>query len=76
MNNLIRKEKLTYLIKFIYLFNIFRSGFFAAASFMSFQQCEFNFGRTPFKFPPKNIKFQSFNEKAQLNDSEKVILPK
>lgn len=30
-----------------------KSGFFAAASFMSFQQCLFNFGSTPFKFPPK-----------------------
>ncbi|PIO75031.1 SPRY domain protein [Teladorsagia circumcincta] len=27
-------------------------GVFAAASFMSFQQCRFNFGAEPFKYPP------------------------
>ncbi|PAV76580.1 hypothetical protein WR25_19214 [Diploscapter pachys] len=35
-------------------------GVFAAASFMSFQQCRFNFGAMPFRFPPKNIEFRYF----------------
>jgi len=51
------------------------SGFFAAASFMSFQQCLFNFGSTPFKFPPKR-KFQAFNDQGHLEPEEKVILPR
>ena len=34
-------------LKLNYLF--FRSGFFAGASFMSFQHCIFNFGDQPFK---------------------------
>ncbi|XP_035230318.1 RING finger and SPRY domain-containing protein 1-like, partial [Stegodyphus dumicola] len=57
-----------------HLFQSARSGFFAAASFMSFQQCEFNFGRTPFRFPP-NVSFQSFNSCATLSEEEKIILP-
>ena len=57
------------------------SGFFAAASFMSFQQCEFNFGSKPFQFSPRNergniLEFQSFNNHASLSDEEKVILPR
>ena len=55
-------------------------GFFAAASFMSFQQCEFNFGAKPFLFCPRKegnpIKFQSFNEHAKLDEDEKIILPR
>uniref|UniRef100_A0A2R5LBY4 Putative ring finger and spry domain-containing protein n=2 Tax=Ornithodoros turicata TaxID=34597 RepID=A0A2R5LBY4_9ACAR len=52
------------------------SGFFAAASFMTFQQCEFNFGHKPFEFPPKGIEFQCFNSVAQLPEEEKIILPR
>ena len=57
------------------------SGFFAAASFMSFQQCEFNFGSKPFRFSPIDkqgigLQFQSFNNHACLSDEEKVILPR
>ena len=37
------------------------SGFFPAASFMSFQQCEFNFGWKPFLYPPDRS-FNTFNE--------------
>lgn len=51
-------------------------GFFAAASFMSFQQCEFNFGKKSFIYPPKDIPFQSFNDHAYLKESEKIILPR
>ncbi len=51
-------------------------GFFAAASFMSFQQCHFNFGAIPFKFPPKERAFQAFNDHANLTMEEKVILPR
>nr|XP_033796790.1 RING finger and SPRY domain-containing protein 1 isoform X4 [Geotrypetes seraphini] len=51
------------------------SGFFAAASFMSYQQCEFNFGAKPFKYPPA-IKFSTFNDYAFLTPDEKVILPR
>ena len=48
---------------------------------MSFQQCEFNFGSKPFKFPPgdglkKSVNFQSFNNHAILSNEEKVILPR
>ena len=52
------------------------SGFFAAASFMSFQQCQFNFGATPFKYPPKDRHFEAFNDHATLPDEDKVILPR
>ncbi|GAB1293489.1 RING finger and SPRY domain-containing protein 1 [Apodemus speciosus] len=50
------------------------SGFFAAASFMSYQQCEFNFGARPFKYPP-SMKFSTFNDYAFLTAEEKIILP-
>ena len=42
-----------------------RSGFFPAASFMSFQQCEFNFGWRPFKHPPSTT-FSSFNATSKV----------
>lgn len=42
-----------------------RSGFFPAASFMSFQQCEFNFGWRPFKHPPSSP-FNSFNVASKV----------
>ena len=58
------------------LFKHASKGFFAAASFMSFQQCEFNFGSKPYLFPPKKFKFLSFNDHAILNPSEKVVLPR
>ncbi|XP_044289975.1 RING finger and SPRY domain-containing protein 1 isoform X2 [Varanus komodoensis] len=51
------------------------SGFFAAASFMSYQQCEFNFGGKPFKYPP-SAKFSTFNDYAFLTAEEKIILPR
>ncbi|XP_076338437.1 RING finger and SPRY domain-containing protein 1-like isoform X1 [Tachypleus tridentatus] len=58
------------------VFQSARSGFFAAASFMSFQQCEFNFGHKPFRYPPLGVSFQVFNKYAKLADEDKVILPK
>lgn len=51
------------------------SGFFAAASFMSYQQCEFNFGAKPFKYPP-SVKFSTFNDYAFLTAEDKIILPR
>ncbi|XP_025068490.1 RING finger and SPRY domain-containing protein 1 isoform X1 [Alligator sinensis] len=51
------------------------SGFFAAASFMSYQQCEFNFGAKPFKYPP-SARFSTFNDYAFLTMEEKIILPR
>ncbi|TRZ25922.1 hypothetical protein HGM15179_001269 [Zosterops borbonicus] len=51
------------------------SGFFAAASFMSYQQCEFNFGAKPFRYPPP-MKFSTFNDHAFLTAEEKIILPR
>lgn len=65
---------------FIYIFEyfyeyIFRSGFFAAASFMSFQQCRFNFGSEPFRFPPSRP-FKSFNSHATLPPDQKIVLPR
>uniref|UniRef100_A0A8R1Y3I2 RING finger and SPRY domain-containing protein 1 n=3 Tax=Onchocerca TaxID=6281 RepID=A0A8R1Y3I2_ONCVO len=52
------------------------SGFFAAASFMSFQHCRFNFGLKPFKFPPVGIMFKSFNDSGTLFSEQKAILPR
>lgn len=52
-------------------------GIFAAASFMSFQQCRFNFGSHPFKYAPKNIAFRTFNDSsAPLSDAQRTILPR
>uniref|UniRef100_A0A182NUG3 RING finger and SPRY domain-containing protein 1 n=1 Tax=Anopheles dirus TaxID=7168 RepID=A0A182NUG3_9DIPT len=51
-------------------------GFFAAASFMSFQQCRFNFGSTAFVYPPKNRQFKSFNNHAVLSEQDKIVLPR
>jgi hypothetical protein len=58
------------------VFNQASSGFFAAASFMSFQQCEFNFGAKTFSFPPTDRRFEAFNNHAYLSEDEKVILPR
>ncbi|XP_026473352.1 RING finger and SPRY domain-containing protein 1-like [Ctenocephalides felis] len=58
------------------LFEHAKSGFFAAASFMSFQQCKFNFGSEPFKYPPTDRAFKSFNSIAKLNPEEKIVLPR
>ncbi|KFB46398.1 hypothetical protein ZHAS_00014394 [Anopheles sinensis] len=51
-------------------------GFFAAASFMSFQQCRFNFGSLPFIYPPKDRPFRSFNDHAVLSEQDKIVLPR
>ncbi|XP_014667534.1 PREDICTED: RING finger and SPRY domain-containing protein 1-like [Priapulus caudatus] len=58
------------------VFGYARSGFFAAASFMSFQQCEFNFGLQPFKFPPAAVQFQVFNDHGSLPLEEKIQVPR
>uniref|UniRef100_A0A915PR00 RING finger and SPRY domain-containing protein 1 n=1 Tax=Setaria digitata TaxID=48799 RepID=A0A915PR00_9BILA len=57
------------------------SGFFAAASFMSFQQCRFNFGLKPFRlamrmFPPTDVLFKTFNDNGRLFPEQKTILPR
>ncbi|XP_072931116.1 RING finger and SPRY domain-containing protein 1-like [Epargyreus clarus] len=57
------------------IFNTIKHGFFAAASFMAFQQCRFNFGNVPFKYPPKRT-YQSFNEFGELTDEEKKVVPR
>ncbi|XP_012549043.1 RING finger and SPRY domain-containing protein 1 isoform X1 [Bombyx mori] len=53
-----------------------KQGFFAAASFMAFQQCRFNFGHLPFSFPPTDRPFMAFNDYARLTDEEKKVLPR
>lgn len=58
-----------------HVFETARTGFFAAASFMSFQQCRFNFGSRPFVYPPPRA-FKSFNAHATLAPEEKVVLPR
>lgn len=59
------------------LFEHAKGGFFAAASFMSYQQCEFNFGAgKPYKYPPTDVEYKCFNDHAYLSDEEKVILPR
>lgn len=57
------------------IFRNARQGFFAAASFMSFQQCIFNFGREPFRYPP-SCSFESFNNHGVLQEKDRVILPR
>lgn len=54
----------------------FSGGFFAAASFMSYQQCEFNFGAKPFKYAPKDTAFKTFNDYGEMTDDKKIILPR
>jgi len=49
--------------------------FFAAASFMSFQQCIFNFGKNPFRYPPP-FDFQCFNEVGTMSPDSAAILPR
>ncbi|XP_023245469.1 RING finger and SPRY domain-containing protein 1-like isoform X2 [Copidosoma floridanum] len=58
------------------LFRCAKSGFFAAASFMSFQQCLFNFGNKPFKYPPTDRSYQTFNDHASLDPEDKIVLPR
>ncbi|XP_053994737.1 RING finger and SPRY domain-containing protein 1-like [Hylaeus anthracinus] len=60
----------------VQVFKTVRSGFFAAASFMSFQQCLFNFGNVPFKYPPTDREFQKFNDYASLKPEDKIVLPR
>lgn len=44
---------------------------------MSYQHCRFNFGSTPFRYPPTTVKsFKKFNDHAYLSDVDKLILPK
>ncbi len=43
---------------------------------MSFQQCQFNFGSRPFRFPPSGKNFKNFNEYAKLGDEVRVVLPR
>uniref|UniRef100_A0A158R567 RING finger and SPRY domain-containing protein 1 n=1 Tax=Syphacia muris TaxID=451379 RepID=A0A158R567_9BILA len=52
------------------------TGIFAGASFMSFQQCRFNFGHKPFRFPPHGIDFRTFNDYGSLTQEQKTILPR
>lgn len=54
----------------------YRSEYFAAASFMTFQQSRFNFGSKPFKYPPKGVKYSVMNKYGNLDGKEKTILPK
>ena len=57
--------------------NSSNDGYFAAASFMSYQHCRFNFGSTPFRYPPTHVKsFKVFNDFGYLSDNDKIILPK
>ena len=56
------------------LFQVFgqaTSGFFAAASFMSFQQCEFNFGAQPFR-----QQFHEKNESISVGNFRGPFLPR
>ncbi|CAH1119549.1 unnamed protein product [Phaedon cochleariae] len=59
----------------MHVFTMATSGFFAAASFMSFQQCRFNFGAEPFRHPP-SVAFSTFNACGSLRPEEKVVLPR
>lgn len=67
---------LYYLHLKMFEFYKYRTEFFAAASFMTFQQSRFNFGSKPFKYPPKGVKFSIMNDHGKLDEKEKTILPK
>ncbi|XP_018325424.1 RING finger and SPRY domain-containing protein 1 [Agrilus planipennis] len=58
-----------------HVFTMATSGFFPAASFMSFQHCRFNFGAEPFRYPP-DIPFSSFNDHNTLKSENKVVMPR
>jgi RING finger and SPRY domain-containing protein 1 len=58
------------------VFEFAEEGFFAAASFMSFQQCRFNFGAEPFKYAPAARSIMCFNDHATMEASDKVVLPR
>lgn len=60
------------------LFQIPGERYFAAASFMSFQQCKFNFGSKPFKYPPPRsaVHFRTFNETGILHPEDKIVRPR
>ncbi|UXI19010.1 60S ribosomal protein L3 [Sarcoptes scabiei] len=48
----------------------FSSGpYYAACSLMSYQQCYFNFGQEPFKFPPKKILFKDFDSESKSDSN-------
>ncbi|XP_037959495.1 RING finger and SPRY domain-containing protein 1-like [Teleopsis dalmanni] len=57
------------------VFHTPNQGFFAAGSFMSFQQCRFNFGLEPFRYPP-NRHFRNFNDFGNLTKDDKIVLPR
>ncbi|CDW54574.1 SPRY domain containing protein [Trichuris trichiura] len=57
------------------LFQVAQQGFYAAASFMTFQQCRFNFGKEPFRYPP-DVSFNTFNEYGILTLEKRKILTK
>lgn len=50
-------------------------GYYAAASFMSYQQCIFNFGAMPFVYPPP-ISFKKLNDHGVLTPEGRTILPR
>ncbi|XP_038216593.1 RING finger and SPRY domain-containing protein 1-like isoform X2 [Zerene cesonia] len=58
------------------IFDATRYGFFAAASFMAYQQCRFNFGKDPFKYPPCDRLFGAFNDFGNLTEEEKMVKPR
>ncbi|XP_047524393.1 RING finger and SPRY domain-containing protein 1-like isoform X1 [Pieris napi] len=58
------------------IFEATKYGFFAAASFMAYQQCKFNFGKEPFKFAPEDRIFATFNDFGQLTDEQKKVIPR
>jgi hypothetical protein len=43
---------------------------------MSFQHVVFNFGREPYKYPPKLSNVSNFNSFGVLADDSKFVLPK
>jgi RING finger and SPRY domain-containing protein 1 len=54
--------------------NLSNESYFAAASFMSYQHCRFNFGSEAFRYPPDT--YQTFNQHGHLPDEKRCILPK
>ncbi|KAJ6221259.1 hypothetical protein RDWZM_007071 [Blomia tropicalis] len=52
--------------------NFSNEPYYAAASLMSYQQIFFNFGQSPFKYPPKKIKFMDMNSTIEVANKDDI----
>lgn len=52
------------------------TNYYVALSLMPFQQVSVNFGSEPFKYPPINCSFRTFNEEGRVLGEKHVYIPK